>query len=71
MGLLVDCLISSDANGDGQINSIEKNVFWRPENGQVYNYFLKKADFNLDGIINSYDKNILWRKNNSRIEQLD
>ncbi len=64
-------LISGDANKDGQVNSVDKNNYWRTENGQPYNYINSKADFNLDGVVNPVDKNSYWRINNSRIEQLD
>jgi len=64
-------LISGDANNDGQVNPVDKNDYWREENGNPYNYFDSKADFNLDGIVNPVDKNNHWRVNNSRIEQID
>ncbi len=64
-------LISGDANKDGQINAVDKNLYWRPQNGQPYNYLNSKADFNLDGAVNAVDKNLYWRVNNSKVEQLD
>lgn len=67
----VRVMIAGDANGDGQINSVDKNDFWRVENGNPYDYFDTKADFNLDGAVNSVDKNAYWRVNNSMIEQVD
>ena len=59
-----------DANGDGVINAIDKNQYWRTENGSVYEYGVTRADFNLDGAVNAIDKNELWRKNNGRIVNL-
>jgi len=67
----LNMLISGDANADGQVNSIDKNDFWRIENGQAFDYSNVKADFNLDGIVNSIDRNIFWRINNSKAQQLD
>ncbi|MFT4661560.1 MAG: hypothetical protein ACI8XB_001838 [Patiriisocius sp.] len=64
-------MYAGDANSDGQINAIDKNSYWRLENGVTFDYFNTKADFNMDGGINSVDKNLYWRPNNSKIEQLD
>ncbi|MFT4661648.1 MAG: hypothetical protein ACI8XB_001928 [Patiriisocius sp.] len=64
-------LISGDANSDGQVNSIDKNLFWRIQNAQMFEYLNFGADFNLDGNVNSVDKNLFWRVNNSKVEQLD
>lgn len=64
-------LIAGDANSDGQVNPVDKNDYWRLENGQPYNYSTTKADFNMDGVVNPVDKNALWRLNNSKVEQLD
>ena len=63
-------MVAGNANFDIQVNSVDKNDYWRPANGQPYNYFNSKADFNLDGMVNAVDKNGYWRNNNSRIEQL-
>lgn len=67
----VKTLIAGDANIDGQINPVDKNDYWRVENGQAFDYINSKADFNLDGAVNPVDKNEYWRTNNSKIEQLD
>jgi len=64
-------LISGDANSDGQINTIDKNSFWRLQNAQMFDYLGFGADFNLDGAVNSIDRNLYWRLNNSKVEQLD
>ena len=64
-------MISGDANNDGQVNSLDKNNFWRQENGNPFDYLNTKADFNLDAIVNPVDMNGYWRLNNSKQEQLD
>jgi hypothetical protein len=64
-------MIAADANGDGQINSIDKNSHWRVQNGAAFIYLTSTGDFDLNGTVNSIDKNILWRVNNSLIQQLD
>lgn len=60
-------LYAGDANGDGQVNSSDYLLNWRPENSQLG---YKKSDFNLDGQVNSSDQLLYWRLNNSKIEQL-
>lgn len=67
----VRAMFSGDANGDGQINAVDKNNFWRVENGEPYLYLNSKADFNLDGVVNPVDKNSYWRVNNSVIEEIE
>ncbi|MFT5566885.1 MAG: hypothetical protein ACI81Y_001833 [Glaciecola sp.] len=67
----VSVMISGDANSDGTINSIDKNIYWRVQNGLIYDYSTFRADFNMDGTVNTVDKNILWRVNNSMNQQLD
>ena len=64
-------LIAGDANRDGQINAVDKNTYWRVQNGQPFQYLNSSADFNLDGAVNAVDKNNYWRVNNSKTEQLD
>lgn len=63
-------MISGDANSDGQVNSVDKNLFWRLQNGLPFDYINSNADMNMDGAINAADKNLYWRPNNSKIEQL-
>ncbi|MEM7374962.1 MAG: FG-GAP-like repeat-containing protein [Bacteroidota bacterium] len=63
-------LWAGDANGDGTINAVDKNTFWRVENGNPYLYGTSTADFNLDGVINAADANGFWRANNSLTEQI-
>ncbi|MEO1436483.1 MAG: PKD domain-containing protein, partial [Bacteroidota bacterium] len=52
-----------DANGDGAINSVDLNLFWRPQNGAAPSYD-NQADFNGDGAVNSVDLNAHFRPNN-------
>ena len=58
---------AGDANGDGTINAADKNLHWRKENGQEYQYGTTRSDFNLDGVVNAVDKNIHWRANNGEV----
>ena len=67
----VQAMIAGDANRDGQINAVDKNSHWRPQNGQTYDYATSLADFNLDAAVNAVDKNAYWRLNNSKTEQID
>ncbi len=64
-------MFTGDANHDGTVNPIDKNNYWRIENGNSYDYFDSKADFNLDGAINTFDKNSKWRENNGVSEQIE
>jgi len=64
-------MTSGDANRDGQCNSIDKNVNWRLQNGELFDYFNSSGDFDVNGVVNSIDKNNDWRTNNSKQEQLD
>lgn len=59
-----------DANGDGKINAIDKNLFWLPQNGGSFTYGNTNADMNLNGVINAVDLNFYWRFNNALIEQI-
>lgn len=65
----VFAMISGDANGDGSVNAIDRNLYWRPENGQPFDYS-KPADFNMDGAINAIDRNLHWRLNNGKSTQV-
>jgi len=67
----VRMLFAGNANFDQQINTIDKNNFWRLQNASVYDYMNKNADFDLNGVINSVDRNLYWRLNNSVSESLD
>jgi hypothetical protein len=61
-------MYASDANHDGIINAVDKNSFWRLQNG-TRGYL--HADFDLNGLVNAVDKNAFWLINNSLIQQLD
>lgn len=63
-------MIAGNANGDGQINAVDRNNYWRPQNGQPFMYSIFFSDFNLDGAVNSVDINLYWRPNNSKAEQI-
>jgi hypothetical protein len=63
------CMRSGDANGDANINAIDRNGFWRPQNGTAFDYLTKTSDFNLDGQLNAVDRNAHWRVNNSFVQQ--
>ncbi len=63
-------MLSGDATSDGNINIVDKNSYWRVQNGTMYEYLLKKADFNLDGNINIMDRNSYWRVNNGSTTQV-
>jgi len=67
----VRVMYSGDANGDGTINSVDKNGSWQVQNGGPYTYILTTADWNLDGTVNSVDKNDNWRLNNGKGQVLD
>jgi hypothetical protein len=64
-------LYAGDANRDGTVNAIDRNAYWRIQNGGTFNYLNTTADFNLDGTINAVDRNAFWRLNNSLVQQLD
>jgi parallel beta-helix repeat protein len=64
-------MYGGDANRDGTINAVDRNLFWRIQNGSTYNYGTSSADWNLDGAINAVDRNLIWRINNSVVQQLD
>lgn len=61
-------MYAGDANGDGSINAIDKNVLWLNQNGT--NGYLG-SDFNLSGFVNAIDKNNFWLLNNGITQQLD
>ena len=55
-------MLSGDASADGQINAVDKNAFFRIENG---NTGYENADFNLDGKVDNQDLDY-WKKNISK-----
>ena len=71
LGAGVFGLWSGDANRDGQVNAVDKNNYWRIQNGTPYDYLNSTADFNLDAVINAVDKNAKWRISNSQISNYD
>ncbi|MEO0899144.1 MAG: hypothetical protein AAFY71_22220 [Bacteroidota bacterium] len=63
-------LWSGDSNGDGTINAVDKNNFWRLQNGNAFDYGQAGGDMNMDGVINAVDANNYWRLNNGRTSQI-
>lgn len=63
-------LWAGDANGNGAVNAVDRNLFWRPQNGQPFQYPSSSADWNLNGSVNAADRNLFWRLNNGRVQQL-
>jgi len=63
------CLFAGDMNGDGTINAVDKNTYWKPEKETDFIYGTSKADLNLDGLVDDTDKNTYWRANNSKQQQ--
>lgn len=62
---------SGDSNADGQVNSVDLEFHWRPQNGTPYDYNTKNSDFNFDASINSIDLEFYWRPNNSKSTQIN
>ncbi len=60
-------MFSGDANNDGQIQTIDKNLNWRNEVG-LAGY--RSSDFDLNGQVQTIDKNLYWRLNVGRGTQL-
>ncbi|CAN5451620.1 hypothetical protein BH10BAC5_BH10BAC5_15660 [soil metagenome] len=56
-------MYSGDGNRDGSVDNSDRNLIWRPNNG---NSGYQNADFNLDGSVDNLDKNLKWRPNNGR-----
>ncbi|MEM7101976.1 MAG: S8 family serine peptidase [Bacteroidota bacterium] len=65
----VNLMISGDANRDGVVNTVDKNLEWALQNGTAFDYFLSTADFNFDAFINAVDKNLYYSPNNSKQSQ--
>jgi len=53
-------LYTGDADGNGQIQTTDKNKYWRPQAG-LSGY--RSGDFNMDGQVQTIDKNKYWRPN--------
>ncbi|MEM8898978.1 MAG: dockerin type I repeat-containing protein [Bacteroidota bacterium] len=63
-------LVAGDANGDGVIDEIDRDQYWREENGKRIFDTSAKADVNLDGAVNVMDKNSYWRENQGKMESI-
>lgn len=63
------CMWAGDMNGDGTINAVDKNTYWKPEKDSDFIYGTSKADLNLDGTVDATDSNTYWRANNSKQQQ--
>jgi hypothetical protein len=57
-------LRGGDADGNGVVNAIDRNAYWRVQNGTSGTNL--PADFNGDGAVNAIDRNSIWRPNNGR-----
>lgn len=61
----VKALWGGDANADGKVNVVDKNLYWLPQMGGGPSYN-NTADFNLNISVDSADKNNIWKPNNSK-----
>jgi hypothetical protein len=57
-------LRGGNADGNGAVNAIDRNAYWRVQNGTSGTNL--PADFNGDGAVNAVDRNAIWRPNNGR-----
>lgn len=62
-------IISGDGNADGIVNTLDRVMIWRPQNGTTWDY-TKSSDFNLDGGIDATDLNFFWRPNEGSVSQV-
>ena len=60
VGIDVWGLASGDGNNNKEIDNLDKNDIWLPNNGNMGYYI---GDYNLDGQVNSSDKVIKWEPN--------
>lgn len=60
-------LYSGDANANGTISAIDRNSYWRVQNGST-GYL--SADFSMNGSVSSTDINSHWRTNNGKTSQV-
>lgn len=58
-----------DCNNDGGVDALDRNFFWKMQNGQPFQY-LNSADFNLDGGTDALDLNLYWRLMNGTATQV-
>lgn len=63
-------MMSGDANHDGQVNAVDRNIYYLAELGNPYVYGTTMFDLNLDGTVNSVDKNSFYTPNNSKATQI-
>ena len=62
-------MLAGDGNAGGDVDALDRNLVWRPENGTHWTY-QKYGDFNLDGSIDAIDRNLYWRANNGAATQV-
>jgi len=60
---------AGDANGNGVVNTQDRETVWRSHNGTPWSY-AKNSDLNLDGGIDAEDLNQYWRPNAGKITQV-
>jgi hypothetical protein len=60
-------MIGGDANSDGIIDDLDKNLSWQSEVGNA-GYLL--SDLNMDGQSNNSDKNEIWLPNLGKGSQI-
>jgi hypothetical protein len=60
-------MISGDANANGIIDNLDKDLHWSDEAG-VSGYY--QSDLNLDSQVNNIDKNDYWRPNEGQAVQV-
>jgi hypothetical protein len=60
-------MYAGDADGNGEIESIDKNGFWAIQAG---NKGYKSADFNMNSQVDNLDKNDFWTENNGISSQI-
>lgn len=63
-------MYAGDCNQDGSINAVDKNNYWRLQNGQPFEYGQGGGDMNMDGSVNVIDANGYWRINNGKLTQI-
>lgn len=60
-------MVAGDADGNGEIESIDKDGYWAIQAGETG---YKSADFNLEGKVDNKDKNDYWLVNKSAVSQV-
>ncbi len=59
---------AGDSDGNNDINSNDRNTYWRVDNGTTGTY--SRSDCNMDGDVNAVDRNAYWRTNNGLVISL-